>query len=62
MNNKYKEDQLLEMIRVGKIKLIDCWNTIDKDNFRNIRSGLIQERSPIEQRDPRLRRYSRGLD
>jgi len=59
ININYTEDQVLQLIKKGSIKLKDCWNTIDKDAFRKIRSGLIQDRSPLVQRDLRLRKQSR---
>lgn len=46
---------------IKKIKLLGinhpaCCFTADKDKFRKIRPGFIQERSPMKTRDLRLRK------
>ncbi len=56
-NKNYNEEEVLQMILTGNIKLRNCWHTVENDQFRKIRSGQLQERSPIEQRDPRIRKY-----
>ncbi len=43
------------MIKEEVIKLKDCWYSVEKDEFRKIRSGLLVERSPMDKRDPRLK-------
>ncbi len=40
-------------IENGEISLTNCFFTVESDEFRKIRPGLIQERSPTEIRDPR---------
>ena len=59
-NKKYTEDQVLRKTKKGGINLSNCFFAVEEDEFRNIRSGLNQERSPMELRDPRLekRRYT----
>ncbi len=57
-DNKFTEEQVLNMIKGGEFLLRECWNQVEKDTFRKIRSGIIQERSPINERDPRHRRTS----
>lgn len=56
-NTRYSE-QILQLTEKGEIALKGCLHTIDKDLYRKIRSGCIQDRSPLEQRDSRLRKYS----
>ncbi len=56
-NKNYNEEEVLQMILTGNVKLRNCWNTVENDQFRKIRPGQLQERSPIEQRDPRIRKY-----
>ena len=51
-NNKLSEEQVLRKVQGGEIKLNKCWFAIATDEFRKIRSGLEQERSPLESRDP----------
>ncbi len=50
------DKEVLDMIRSGRIILKGCWRTVDKGQFRKIRPGLVIERSPIEVRDPRIRK------
>ena len=52
-NKKYDEEQILRKIENGEISLTYCFFTVESDEFRKIRPGLIQERSPAESRDPR---------
>lgn len=49
---------ILTLIREGEIELQDCWHITEKDTFRKIRSGNIQEMSPLEQRDPCQRKHA----
>ncbi len=53
-DNKFSEEQILRKTRKGEIKLSNCWFSVEADEYRKIRSGLYQERSPVESRDPRL--------
>ncbi len=48
----YTEEQILEGIKDGSIKLKDCWNNYDKDLFRKIRPCCKEERSPLEKKRP----------
>ena len=48
------------MLEKEELKLKQCWNTVEADIFRKIRSGIIQERTPPPQRDPRLRLQSKN--
>ncbi len=67
-NNKYKftyddysldDEKLFNLMLTNKIKYKDdCWQKIERDEFRKIRSGLNKERSPIGGRDPRLHKLS----
>ncbi len=50
------DKEVLDMIRSRRIILKGCWRTADKGQFRKIRPGLVTERSPIELRDPRIRK------
>ena len=52
-NKKYEEEQILHKIEHGEISLTNCFFTVGPDEFRKIRPGLIQERSPAETHDPR---------
>ncbi len=55
-NKKYNEEQILRKTEKGEINLSGCSFSVETDEFRKIRPGLIQEHSPMEQRDPRLRK------
>ncbi len=57
-DSKYTEEQVMDMIRNGDITMHTCWNIVGSDAFRKIRSGLEKERSPLNDRDPRARKYS----
>lgn len=57
-DKKYTEEQVLRKTQKGEINLSKCWFAVETDEYRKIRSGLVQERSPMEQRDPRLRKTS----
>ncbi len=58
-NPKYTEDEILEMLRSGRIRFSKCWTIVGNDNFRKIRPGFQEERSPpLNQRDPRARKQS----
>ena len=50
-NTEYDEQQILHKIEHGEISPTQCFFTVGPDEFRKIRSGLIQERSPAETRD-----------
>ena len=61
-NNKYKwqykddsysEDYIIRKLSRGEIILNKCFYLTDNDEYRKI-SGLIQDRSPAENSDPRL--------
>lgn len=52
-NASLSEDQILRKISKGEIKLHKCFYAVDKAEFRKTRSGLIQDRSPADARDPR---------
>ena len=54
-DNNYSEENVLELIKNEDNLLKECWNTIEIDTFRKTRPGCIQERSPPEPRDPRLK-------
>ena len=54
----YTEEEIFDAIVEGNIRLIDCWHAIDKGIFRKLRSGCTKERSPLQERDPRMRRMS----
>lgn len=60
-NNKYTEDQVLRKIQRGEINLAGSWITVEPDEYRKIRSGLDQERSLLQQRDPRLMKISYNI-
>ncbi len=53
-NMNYNEEQILRKIENDEISLTNCFSTVESDEFRKIRPGPIQERSPSETRDPRL--------
>lgn len=55
--SKFSEEKIMDMIIKEEIDLNNCWNIVEKDNFRKIRSGLQQDRSPLS-RDPRTRKHS----
>ncbi len=66
-NNIYKwtytkhsitEQEMFTILSENKLKLKQCWNTVEKSMFKKIRSGLQQERSPADNRDPRHRKIS----
>ena len=57
-DTNYSEEEVFEAIVEGNIRLIDCWHAIDKGIFRKLRSGCTKERSPLQQRDPRMRKLS----
>ena len=69
-NNKYKytyeddsldDEELFNLMLTNKITYKEeCWQKIDKDAFRKLRSGLKKERSPIGNRDRRLHKPSNG--
>ncbi len=52
------EQDMLQMIGDDRIRLKHCWKAVENSEFRKIRSGLQQERSPAHNRDPRLKRLS----
>ena len=62
-NNKYKwqykddsysEDYIIRKLSRGEIILKKCFYLADNDEYRKIRSCLIQDRSPAENSDQRL--------
>lgn len=53
-NNKFTEEEILLKTQNGEIILTTCWYSVDIDEYRKIRNGLSEERSPIERRDPRI--------
>ena len=55
-NKDYSEDQILKSVKDGSIKLKNCWFSVEHDEFRRIRSGPAEERSPLDSRDPRLKK------
>ena len=55
-NTKYDEEQILHKTEKGEIILTNCFFAVEEDEFRKIKNGLIQERSPVEQRDLRYKR------
>ncbi len=57
-NNKYSKEQILKKTQKGEINLSKCCYAVEPDEYRKIRSGLNQERSPLEHRDPRQRKFS----
>ena len=57
-NNETNEREIIQLIKENKIVLNKCWNTVDKDVFRKIRCGIVMERSPLQEREPRQRRLS----
>ncbi len=67
-NNKFKftyddysmdDERLFTLMLTNKIVYKDeCWQTIEKDEFRKLRSGLNKDRSPIANRDPRIHKPS----
>ena len=57
-STQYTEDNILNLIRQNKIRLSDCWKSVSKDIFRKIRSGLLQDRSLIDPRENRIRKFS----
>ncbi len=56
-NKNYTNEEVLQMTQAGDLKLRSCWKPIGSDKFRKIRSGIQEERSPIEQRDPRIKKF-----
>ena len=57
-DSTYPEEKIYDAIVDESIRLKDCWYAVDKHVFRKIRSGCIIERSPRQDRDPRLRKHS----
>ena len=67
-NNKFKftyddysldDERLFTLMLTNKLIYKDeCWQRIEKDEFRKLRSGLNKERSPIANRDPRVHKPS----
>ncbi len=57
-DNTYTDELVLNVIGNGNITLHTCWNIVGNDNFRKIRTGLERERLPLNDRDPRARKYS----
>ncbi len=57
-NKRFTEEQVLKKTQRGEINISDSFFALEIDEYRKIRSGLVQERSPIENRDPRLRKAS----
>ena len=53
-DNRFTEEQILSKTYKGEIKLLNCWFSVEANEYRKIRSGLHQERSSLENRDPRL--------
>ena len=54
----YDERELFHRISNQGLVLESCWNVVESDIFRKIRSGFIENRSPIASRDPRMRKLS----
>ena len=57
-NSNFSEDQVLKKVKKGEIVLSNGFYSLEEDEYRKIRCGLVQERSPISERDPRLRRLN----
>lgn len=49
----------LKFIQEGDLTYMNAGKLLKKGNYRKIRSGYIQNRSPLKQRDPRLRKTTR---
>lgn len=56
INKRYSEDQVLRKISKGELILTNCWFAVEENEFRKIVSGLVQERTLSETRDPRLKK------
>lgn len=57
-DSRYTEEEVLNMIKHDRIMLKHCWTIAENDNFRKIRSGLLEERSPLTNRDPRTKKHN----
>ncbi len=55
-NSNYTEEEILNAMRNGHINLKNCWKVTESDVYRQIRPGLIKERSPTEVRDPMIKK------
>ncbi len=56
INKRYSGDQVLRKISKGELILTNCWFAVEENEFRKIVSGLVQERTLSETRDPRLKK------
>ena len=56
-DSKYTNTQVLKLITKDDIKLNDCWLVVE-NIYRKLRPGITQDRSPLEKRDPRLRKLT----
>ena len=45
-NTTLKEEQVMQYIKNNEINLKDCWRIVDDQQFRKIRNGQFQERTP----------------
>ena len=57
-NKDLSEELVYNQLCNNEIDLKSCWRLTDNGTFRKIRSGLLTERSPLHNRDPRHRRTS----
>ena len=57
-SSEYSEEYIINKVERGEIKINRCLYTLQTDEFRKIRPGLVEQRSQREDRDPRLRRHS----
>lgn len=55
-NKSITEDLLLSLLKNNKIILKDYWQMVDKDQFRRIRQGLVEERSPAGNRGSHIKK------
>ena len=45
-NTTLKEEQVIQYIKNNEVNLKDCWRIVDDQQFRKIRNGQLQERTP----------------
>ncbi len=57
-DSKMTEEEVIRLIKNSDIELRGCWNVIEAGPFRKLRSGLVEERSPMKRREQRHRKLS----
>ena len=57
-DNLLDDEEIYKTILTNRVILKGCWNKIEKEEFRKLRSGLVKDRSPLKRRNLRARSFT----